>query len=62
MGRGAHDIMLDDLYANMEEAASPIIREKVRKWYSGTIYNPRTITEAAGAAGKFGLTDRQRRM
>ena len=39
MGRGAHDIMLDDLYANMEEAASPVIREKVRKWYSGTIYN-----------------------
>src|SRR5271166_1469063 len=39
MGRGAHDIMLDDLYANMEEAASPVIREKVWKWYSGTIYN-----------------------
>jgi len=39
MGRGAHDIMLDDLYASMEEAASPVIREKVRKWYSGTIYN-----------------------
>src|SRR5271166_2376253 len=36
---GAHDIMLDDLYANMEEAASPVIREKVWKWYSGTIYN-----------------------
>src|SRR5271167_1700005 len=39
MGRGAHDIMLDDLYANTEEAASPVIREKVWKWYSGTIYN-----------------------
>jgi len=39
MGRGAHDVMLDDLYANMEEAASPVIREKVWKWYSGTIYN-----------------------
>jgi hypothetical protein len=39
MGRGAHDVLLDDLYANMEEAASPVIREKVWKWYSGTIYN-----------------------
>src|SRR5271167_4824173 len=42
MGRGAHDIMLDDLYANMEEAASPVIREKVWKWYSGTILIPAT--------------------
>ena len=57
MGRGAHDIMLDDLYANMEEAASPVIREKVRKWYSGTIYN-----RCRWRGGKFGLTDRLRRM
>lgn len=38
MGHGAHDV-LDDLYANMKEASSPVIREKVWKWYSGTIHN-----------------------
>ena len=38
MGHRAHDV-LDDLYANMKEASSPVIREKVWKWYSGTIHN-----------------------
>jgi len=39
MGRGADIVLLDDLYANMEDAASPVMRDKVWRWFSGTIYN-----------------------
>jgi predicted phage terminase large subunit-like protein len=36
---GADDVLLDDLYGNIEDSDSPVIREKIWRWYTGTIYN-----------------------
>ena len=39
LGRGANKVMIDDPFGSMEDAESEVIREKVWKWYCGTIYN-----------------------
>jgi predicted phage terminase large subunit-like protein len=38
-GRGGDLIVVDDLFKNDEEADSPAMREKVWKWFTGTIMN-----------------------
>jgi len=38
-GRGGDLIVVDDLFKNDEEADSPTMREKVWKWFTGTIMN-----------------------
>ena len=32
-------MIIDDPFGSMEDAESEVMREKVWKWYSGTIYN-----------------------
>ena len=44
-GRGGDLIVVDDLFKNDEEADSPAMREKVWKWFTGTIMN-RFMTDA----------------
>lgn len=39
LGRGADIALIDDPFATMEEAQSQTIRDKVWRWYNGTIYN-----------------------
>jgi hypothetical protein len=39
LGRGANKVMIDDPFGSMEDAKSEVIREKVWKWFCGTIYN-----------------------
>jgi hypothetical protein len=39
LGRGANKVMIGDPFGSMEDAESEVIREKVWKWYGGTIYN-----------------------
>ena len=39
MGRGADIVLVDDPFGTSTDAASPVIRESVWKWYTGTIYN-----------------------
>ena len=39
LGRGANKVLIDDPFGSMEDAESEVIREKVWKWYCGTIYN-----------------------
>lgn len=38
-GRGGDIIVIDDLFKNDEEADSPAMREKVWKWFIGTVMN-----------------------
>jgi predicted phage terminase large subunit-like protein len=44
-GRGGDLIVVDDLFKNDEEADSPAMREKVWKWFTGTVMN-RFMTDA----------------
>jgi hypothetical protein len=39
LGRGADIFLIDDPFGSMENARSPVIREKVWNWYTGTVYN-----------------------
>jgi hypothetical protein len=39
LGRGADIFLIDDPFGSMEDARSPVIREKVWNWYTGTVYN-----------------------
>jgi len=39
MGRGADLMLIDDPYANMQEAMSETTRNNVWNWYTGTAYN-----------------------
>jgi predicted phage terminase large subunit-like protein len=39
LGRGADIALIDDPFATMEDAQSQTIRDKVWRWYNGTIYN-----------------------
>ena len=39
LGRGGDVVLIDDPFGSTEEARSPVIREKVWNWYTGTIYN-----------------------
>lgn len=36
LGKGAHVFIIDDPHKNDEEANSPVMREKIHKWYSST--------------------------
>lgn len=36
LGKGAHIFIIDDPHKNDEEANSPVMREKIHKWYSST--------------------------
>ncbi|MEM7621314.1 MAG: phage terminase large subunit [Pseudomonadota bacterium] len=39
LGRGGHDILIDDPFSSMEDARSELVRKKVWDWYQGTLYN-----------------------
>ncbi len=39
LGRGANKVMIDDPFGSKEDGESEVIREKVWKWYCGTIYD-----------------------
>jgi hypothetical protein len=39
LGRGADCFLIDDPFGSMEDARSPVIREKVWQWYTGTVYD-----------------------
>ena len=39
LGRGGDVITIDDPYGSMAAAQSPVMREGVWRWYTGTIYN-----------------------
>lgn len=39
MGRGADILLIDDPFANMQEAQSETVRKSVWDWYQGTAYN-----------------------
>ena len=41
LGRGFNLGIFDDLFGSMEDAKSPIIRDKIWNWYVGTAYNRR---------------------
>lgn len=36
LGKGAHVFIIDDPHKNDEEANSPVLREKINKWYTST--------------------------
>jgi predicted phage terminase large subunit-like protein len=36
LGKGAHVFIIDDPHKNDEEANSPVLREKINRWYSST--------------------------
>jgi len=38
MGRGAHIAIIDDPVKNREEAESPTTRQKIKDWYTSTLY------------------------
>lgn len=40
-GRGADLIIIDDPHKDMAEAESPVMRENVHEWFSGTLYTRR---------------------
>ena len=39
LGRGANKVMIDDPFGSMEDAESEVMRDKVWKWFCGSIYN-----------------------
>ena len=39
LGRGAHIALIDDPYGSMKDARSPVMREAVWSWFSGSLYN-----------------------